>query len=101
MTEGGDRTQRRELGWRWSPGTLAEDLGLPRETTRWDSGGLGWGCDTTGCGLDGVKVKGAQRRAGMGEGSIGCNEGDPGCVEGPWGTVMGHWVRDGECGWKE
>lgn len=37
-----------------------------------------------------TEVKGVQRRAGVGEGSIGCDEGDPGWVEGTWDAVMGH-----------
>lgn len=80
-------TQKRELGWRGSPATLAE------RTLDGIVEGLDGGCNTTGYGLDGVKVKGVQRRAGMGGGIIGYDEGDPGWVEGTWGAVMGHWVR--------
>lgn len=46
-------TQKRELGWRGSPGTLAEDLGCLGRTLGGTVEGLGEGHNTTGCnGMD-------------------------------------------------
>lgn len=53
MTEWGDGTPKRKLGWRGSPGTLAEDLGCLGRTLGGTVEGLGEGHNTIGCnGMD-------------------------------------------------
>lgn len=87
---------------------MAEDLGLPREDSGWDSEGVAWRSQhkMRQCGPYRVKRRGFREGLGWEKGHW-CAEGDPRWVEEAWSAVTRHWVRvqgmvNGEKGvWNE